>query len=463
MAARTGVETPTAALVALTAAPCMLQKHAGKRNRSVRNCPEKQTADAADAIGESAGRRWPLIIKAGNVPVKIYRSKTHGYDLFTVAYYSGGGRKRESFGNLTVAKDRANEIARAIINDRLAVLELTSGNRDAYLGAINLLRPLGVPLHSAIEEYVAARSLLKDGPLLPAVQEHVGRRHNVIDKRVREIVDELIAAKRTDGLSKRYVDTLRCYLNRFGAAFETNIGSVISRMIEDWLAAQKLSPRGRNNIRQSIVTLFHFARSRHYLQKGQPTEADDVPKAKDRGGKIGILTPVQLAHLMKKAPALTELYFALGAFTGMRSAEILRLDWVDVNFERGHITVAAEKAKTATRRLVPIQPNLMQWLSPYRGRSGPLFKSRRDVARAIRFAKSKKVDWLTNCLRHSYATYRLAAIADTARVALEMGNSPQKLMTNYRELADEHDAAEWFSITPRCPANVHSFDMRASA
>lgn len=419
-----------------------MHRDAGNITAAVRNCPEKRA-------------KFPIIVKAGNVPVKIYRSITHGYDLFTIAYYSGGRRKRESFGNLTVAKDRAAEVARAIINDRLAVLQLSNADRDSYLSAINSLRPLGVPLHSAIEEYIAARNLLNGEPLLRAVEDHLGRRRNVIDKTVREVVDELIAAKKDAGLSRRYTDTLRCYLNRFAIAFGTNIGSVISRMIEDWLGAQKISPRGRNNIRQAIVTLFHFARSRHYLPKGQPTEADDVAKMKERGGKIGILTPMQLARLMRGCTAEIRLYLALGAFTGMRASEILRLDWSDINLERGHITVAAEKAKTATRRIVPIQPNLMQWMMAYRGeRLGLLFRSRRDVERAIRFAKSKNIDWPSNALRHSYATYRLAAIADTARVALEMGNSPQKLMTNYRELADEHDAAAWFSIAPKKAANV---------
>ncbi len=52
-------------------------------------------------------------------------------------------------------------------------------------------------------------------------------------------------------------------------------------------------------------------------------------------------------------------------------------------------------------------------------------------------------------MRHSYATYRLAATADAARVALEMGNSPQKLMRHYRELADKREAAAWFSISPK--------------
>ena len=168
---------------------------------------------------------------------------------------------------------------------------------------------------------------------------------------------------------------------------------------------------------------------------------------------------------MKRAPAKIRLYLAFGAFSGMRSAEILRLDWGDVNFERGHITVAREKAKTGSRRLVPIQPNLMQWLAPYRERTGPIFPKRtesqvglpRIVGNVTAFAKRKGLLWPNNCLRHSYATYRLAAIADTARVACEMGTSVENLMKHYRELADEHDAQAWFAIAPRRPKNVVRF------
>jgi integrase len=270
---------------------------------------------------------------------------------------------------------------------------------------------------------------------------------------VRAIVDEFLEFKGRSGLSNRYIQALRSHLNRFANSFETNISNVVSKLIEDWLTGLQLSPRGRNNIRQSILTFFRFARARHYLPKGQDTEADDVPKLKERGGKIGILTPAQLELLLKKSRQDFQLYFALGAFTGMRTSEIMRLDWADVNFERGHIIIAAEKTKTATRRLVPIQPNLMQWLIPYRDRSGHIFGSKVDK-RAIAHAKSLGVEWPTNALRHSYATYRLAAVADAARTALELGNSPQKLFTNYREIADEHEAAAWFSISPKRPKNV---------
>jgi integrase len=399
-------------------------------------------------------RSRPTTVKVGNAAVKIYAGKSRGYDLFTLVHYAGGQRKRETFAKLDEAKRRGREVARAMLNGRLAVLELTSADREGYVSALELLEPFAVPLHSAVQEYVAARSHLLEGEsLLSAVKEHAARRRHVVQKSVAEIVEEILAAKKNDGLSNRYIETLRNHLERFRNAFQTNIGSITAAMIEDWLLAQKVGARTRNNLRTSLLTLFRFARSRGHLPKGQPTEVDDVRRAKDRGGKIGILMPKQLAELIYKAPADIKLYLAIGAFTGMRASEILRLTWDEVNFERGHITVAADKAKTATRRLVPILPNLGQWLAPYRGAKGKVVAPRID-SRAIEFAKKRRVVWPNNCLRHSFASYRLAATADVARTSLELGNSPAKLFGHYRELVSPDEAIAWFQIGPKRAKNV---------
>ena len=106
-----------------------------------------------------------------------------------------------------------------------------------------------------------------------------------------------------------------------------------------------------------------FARARGFLPKSIATEAEHVAKAKDRGGEIAIFRPKQLADLLDAVDEEAKLYFTLGAFTGLRSAELVRLEWDDVNLARGHIQVAKDKAKTATRRLVPIQPNMARWLA----------------------------------------------------------------------------------------------------
>ena len=68
-------------------------------------------------------------------------------------------------------------------------------------------------------------------------------------------------------------------------------------------------------------------------------------------------------------PALVP-FLAIGAFAGLRHAEIQRLDWSEVRLDEGFIEVKASKAKTASRRLVPILDNLKQWLTPHRQTEG---------------------------------------------------------------------------------------------
>ena len=300
-----------------------------------------------------------------------------------------------------------------------------------------------------MEEYVAARSQLNGEALLPALKDYASRKRGLVQKDVAEVVAEMLAEKKDDGLSRRHIETLRSHLNRFAGAFRVPISSVTAALMQSWLKSIGLGARSRNNIRTSLVTLFNFARSRNYLPKGEPTEAEGVSGARDRGGKIEILTPDQMSGLMAHATGSTKLFLALGGFAGIRRAEIERLEWSDFNFARGHITVGKDKGKTATRRLVPIAPNLAEWLRPYHNASGNLLSNRRESDAAIAFAKKQGIEpWPDNALRHSFGTYRLAVIADAPRVALEMGNSVAKLISNYRELADAYDAAAWFAISP---------------
>jgi integrase len=384
-------------------------------------------------------------IKVGNTIVKIYEckgqlkpgSKRDRYEQFVVVYRADGQRKRETFGSLTKAKARANEIAVQIERGERDALKLTNADRSTYLHALELLKPTLIPLHVAIQEYLSLRK--------PTERP---------EKLVPDVAAQLLEDKKIHGASVRHVQTLRRQLNRFASAFRTNIGSITARLIEQWLASLKVGPRSRNNYRASVVTLFHYARKHGYLPREKQTEADLVDKVKDRGKKIEILTPSQMAKLMAKAKGKIALYLALASFSGIRAAELMRLEWKDFNFARGHITVAADKAKTATRRLVPIAANLAEYLRPYHRAKGRLFKAKEDM-KAVAWAKQNGVDpWPINCLRHSYASYRLAATADAARTALELGNSPAKLFSNYRELADDHDAAAWFAIGPKRPRNV---------
>ncbi len=56
--------------------------------------------------------------------------------------------------------------------------------------------------------------------------------------------------------------------------------------------------------------------------------------------------------------------------------------------------------------------------------------------------------WKHNALRHSFISYRVAQVQNVAQAALEAGNSPRMVFSNYRELVRPAEAAKWFAITP---------------
>jgi integrase len=117
------------------------------------------------------------------------------------------------------------------------------------------------------------------------------------------------------------------------------------------------------------------------------------------------------------------------------------------------------KAKTASRRLVPIQDNLKRWLKPYRKASGHICdyvntSNQIDKLAAVVDKKLKEKDstavfaWKRNALRHSYISYRVAETQDVAKVSLEAGNSPQMIFQHYRELVRPEAAKAWFGLMP---------------
>ena len=59
-----------------------------------------------------------------------------------------------------------------------------------------------------------------------------------------------------------------------------------------------------------------------------------------------------------------------------------------------------------------------------------------------------------NALRHSFISYRVAQVQNVAQVALEAGNSPRMVFSNYRELVRPADAEKWFGITPASVAEI---------
>ena len=115
------------------------------------------------------------------------------------------------------------------------------------------------------------------------------------------------------------------------------------------------------------------------------------------------------------------------------------------------IELKRSKSKTGQRRLVPILPNLAQWLGPYVQKSGRVWVHGTSHLSHLKqqVAEEAGIQWKHNALRHSFASYRLAQIQNANQVALETGHTVKVLFTNYRELVTPDEAKSWFEIAPK--------------
>ena len=382
---------------------------------------------------------------------------------------------------------------------------ITGTVRLACERALETVKPFGIPIDVVASDWVMIKTWRNDVPLSRLMDDY-DRRHprGMAEKMVREVANELVASKVSDKLSKRYQKQLGYDMDRFCARFHGRLSDVRGVDVDKWLRDLGVGPRTRNNLRNSVNALFKFGMARKYVPKDHD-EMDAVPVAKDGGGEIEIYTPDEMKELLTVASDEHVPFLAISAFAGVRHAELQRLDWANVNRKAKIIEIKAGTAKTASRRVIPITPNLAKWLKIEKRESGPIcpyanmalqfveLTRRVNEKRRAAWAKANDVGdealksadadaaerlaklprnqrqsrrtvmpgaetavaegwkpflWKHNALRHSFISYRVAQTQNVAQVALEAGNSPQMIFQHYRELVQPKAAKAWFAIVP---------------
>ena len=121
----------------------------------------------------------------------------------------------------------------------------------------------------------------------------------------------------------------------------------------------------------------------------------------------------------------------------------------------------AKRHRSAKRRLIPIQPNLAQWIEAFPFPDGPVspYSSESSLARAIsRAINELNTQRRRNALRpigrskkgsrHSFATYRLPKVKSAAELGIEMNSSAHEIINSYFELGPPADVEAWWKIEP---------------
>lgn len=407
----------------------------------------------------------PISEKVGNVTIPIYPSPSGGYDAYTVAWYEDGKRRRKVFADLKEARGHARLVAAKIENQERQVLTLTPEDSRLLVSCERKLKPFSVTLESAVNEYVNVRATIGNHPLSEIVrfwQTH--QSDSISDKTLSEVIEEFLAGQKKDGVSADYLAELTRFLSHVAERFQTNIMSITPAVLDEFLRTMNCSAGSRNTYRRKLVALFNFARRLGYLPD-KSTAADRTARAKETSREIEIYRPAEMELLLALATDGLKPFLVLCAFCGLRAAEARRLDWREVNFSEGFIEVKASKAKTASRRLAPLPENAVAWLHPFAKPEGTVVELSRLIHALQRLGKrvnktltekgKKPMKMPRNALRHSFVSYRLAAIQSPNQTALEAGHDVKILFRHYRELVTKTEAEKWFAIQPLIsPANI---------
>jgi integrase len=370
---------------------------------------------------------------------KLTKVKINGLRFYCVRWPKiGKGRNRQFFKNKSDADTFLEQKLIEQENFGTAGLAFDEKQRAEYLECRDQLRPFNMTLRDAVKFYL---------PYLKATNRTCT---------AAQLAEEVVKIKKSDGVSERYIGDLRSRLKQFAKSFDgKSVAEITSTDIDNWLRSLSDSDTGkllaattRNNFRRVLMVAFNFARDRGYCVDNPVGKS---AKAKAIDTVPGILTVEETSRLLENAPEKLVPYIAIGAFAGLRRAELERLDWKEVDLQSRLIEVTASKAKSARRRFVKIKPNLLLWLKPYAQSRGAVTPSDyRELFDKAREDASIKT-WPNNALRHGFASYYLAHFkkAGAAELALELGHTNSNLVfQNYRQIVRPKEAKRYWSLIP---------------
>jgi len=342
-----------------------------------------------------------------------------------------GKRTRKFFGKQRAAQAWLRKTLVRMRKEGEGAIHMPEQLRVDAVACAERLRPYGKTLADATKHYLTYLSA-------------ISRSCTVSD-----LITQFNSSKEQDGASERYLKDLKNRLDTFAQDFgSVKVAEILPSQIDDWLRGLKVAAQTRNNFRTVLRTLFSYAVARGYAQENAVAK---TAKAKVVRGAPDIFTPAQMQTILEKAPRDFVPYLAIGAFAGLRSAEIERLDWSEIDLQGKLIHIKAANSKSAQRRLVTISDNLAAWLSPHSRKDGQVADPERVRVARDKTCEAAKIKWPANALRHSYASYHLAQFKNAAATAAELGHaSPTMLYKHYREVVRPDAAAQWWQLFPAC-------------
>ncbi len=367
----------------------------------------------------------------------------HGNNRFVVAGYINGKRQRDYFPTRAEAQVHCEKRNIELSNYGHALSDMSGVLRAEAIRCNERLALLGVSLSTAVDYYCAEFDLRSKSVPLEFAWDQC---HSELKQRLD-----------TNEISvSHYLTMLKCGRKLVRDFPQRQLYDLTPLLLKNWLAGLPVAVTTKNNLKMNLSGFFTFAKRQGWIKENPCAEFPSFNAHRVKAKLPGIVTPEQAAALLENAEPEILPFFAIGLFAGLRVAELDKLEWSDIDWDEKLINVAAHKAKTSQARWVPMRPNLLAWLEPYRKAHGLVVPQKKSLKRKLNLIERTRANagitnWGTdkaNALRHSYCSYQLAATKNAVETAFNAGHSVQVLLANYNNRVKQEVGFRYFSIVP---------------
>jgi integrase len=370
----------------------------------------------------------------------------HGNRNFVVRGLVNGKRVSAFFRTKVEAEIHCERRNIELINHGHSMAAMSNALRAEALACSDRLAAIGASLTKATDFYL---------------QVHDARAKSVsVEFAWNECKSDLKRMVKGEEISVTHLETVAKAANKLVASFGQEwVCDLSSQVMERWLNGLPLAATTRNNVRKNVSVILAYAVKRGWIEESPMLKIKGFNEHRLKAKLPGILTPEEMALLLERAEPEILPFFAIGAFAGLRVAELERLDWSEIKWDKRLINVTALKAKTAQPRWIPMTDNLIAWLTPHRQSNGPIApQSVRVKSRFVKRAREAAGinSWgndKANALRHSFCSYHLALHEDGAMTAIRAGHmGTATLYKHYNHRVEKTEAEKYFSIAPAAAA-----------
>jgi site-specific recombinase XerD len=381
-----------------------------------------------------------------------YRNTPDGWQVNVPATLSESGkRERHFFKTRDAAKDHAQKLREKFLEHGGNAAAIRPSLAEAATLAESILAPWGL---SIVE---AARMAAEQ------------RERETASKTLADAGKEWLLS--CEGLRDRTLRNYKITIQRISATLSDRLlATITAKEIQEAVAPLGTTGAGPREQIRNAKAFWRWSAKKGWCN-AEVFNGVEMPRDRTGDEEIGIITHQQAAELLHIAEvnfpqAVSSI--AVQLFAGLRSEEIFRLKKSHVTADG--INLPADVTKKGRRRHITPNETLSAWLKKYP--FTPCSNWRETFAAVRRLAgwevsarvlndriaagtlaalpKVKHGRWPMNALRHTHASYAVAAGTPLETLLFEFGHAgtPTMLRAHYVGRASKKDALAFFAIRP---------------